>query len=366
MSWFSWPVCLLILLAEAFVLSLLLTPLARRIGQRAGFMDQPGERKIHHQPIPRSGGMAIFASFIIVLLVNACAAWLLRDRLGEGLVHAHNIPSKLSELGGVLAGAIWIFFVGVIDDRRPLSPRTKLICQLLATLPLLFAGVQLTSFLPPLAGKALTVCWVVLIINSLNLLDNMDGLSAGIAAICSAVFAWIAFSTAQWYIAAMFVILAGSLLGFLRYNFNPASVFMGDGGSMFIGYMLATLAILTTYYEAAPGDMRAPTGFPVIMPIVVLGVPIFDTVSVCWIRCREGRPLSQGDTSHFSHRLAALGLSQRKAVLFIYLVTACVGLSALPFQSLSLPQAIVYSFQIVLWFLIIFNLERLGLKNSDG
>lgn len=356
----SWPLALIALFVETLILSLILTPLSRKMGIALGMVDQPGERKIHAAPIPRSGGIAIFASFLGALLINLLAAWLLRGWLEERIPHVVNIPSKLGELLAVMLGGAWIFAVGVVDDRVTLRPRVKLICQLLATVPLLIAGIHLTGFLPPLVGMALTVFWVALLINSFNFLDNMDGLSAGIAAICCTVFAWIAGDSHQWFIAAMFLMLAGSLLGFLYYNFNPASIFMGDGGSMFIGYMIAVMAVLTTYYEQG-----LPTGFPVLMPVVVLGVPIFDTVSVCWIRWRAGRPLSQGDTNHFSHRMTALGMSRRGAVLFIYLVTGCVGLSALPLRSLDLASASVYSLQIILWFVIIYTIERLGQNNRD-
>ncbi|MBN1515445.1 undecaprenyl/decaprenyl-phosphate alpha-N-acetylglucosaminyl 1-phosphate transferase [Candidatus Sumerlaeota bacterium] len=359
MQLLTWPVCLAILFFEAVGLSLLLTPVAQRLGQR-GFLDAPGERKIHEAPIPRNGGMAIVAAFLIVLLGNIAAAWLFRDALIERVPHAANLGQKWKELTAVLAGGVWIFGVGLLDDRRALRPLVKFAGQLLAAAPLLIAGIQLKSFLPDAAGMALTVFWVALLCNSLNFLDNMNGLSSGVGVICALIFGWIAYDSGQFFMAAMFLILAGSYAGFWHFNFNKGDIFMGDGGSMFLGYMLAALSILTNYWEAG-----APSGLPVLMPVVVLGVPLFDTLSVFWIRFRSGQPLYKGDMNHFSHRLVDLGLSRRGAVMFIYLVTACVGLSALPFKALSLAQALVYSLQIVIWFCIIYWIERLGKKKAE-
>ena len=359
-SYLTWPVCLGILFFEALILSLILTPFARQLGLKK-FLDQPGERKIHKVPIPRSGGIAIFGSFIIVIFCNGLAAWIFRDTIATHIPEAKNVFSKGGELLAVIIGAIWIFFVGLWDDKVTMSPRAKLICQLIAVIPILVAGIQLKSFLPIYLGKLLTVFWIVLLMNSLNFLDNMDGLSSGVGTICSLIFAWIAYDSGQYYMTGMFLVLAGSLIGFLRYNFNPASIFMGDGGSMFLGYMLGSLSILTTYWNSS-----IDSGLPVLMPIIVLGVPLFDTLSVFYIRWYNGKPLYVGDTNHFSHRMVALGMSQKKAVIFIYFVTACVGLSALPFKSLNFNQALIYSLQVIFWFVIIFMIERLGQNRNSN
>ena len=237
-----------------------------------------------------------------------------------------------------------------------MRPSIKLLCQIVATVPLIFAEVHIVSFIPwAWVGSLATVVWIVLLINSFNFLDNMDGLSAGIGAIDAAVLAWISFRSGEWLMTGLFVVLCGTLLGFLRHNVSPASIFMGDSGSMFLGYMIGVLTVLATYYKQG-----VPTRLPVLTPLIVLGVPLFDTCSVLWIRRREGHPLTQGDRNHFSHRLVNLGMTERGAVSFIYLVTLCVALGALPLRDLDLAGALLVTLQTVLWFVIIYWIERLG------
>jgi UDP-GlcNAc:undecaprenyl-phosphate GlcNAc-1-phosphate transferase len=202
-------------------------------------------------------------------------------------------------------------------------------------------------------GAVATVVWVVFLMNSLNFLDNMDGLTGGISMIVSVAFALVAFSAGKWFMAAIFVTLAGSLAGFLIHNFHPAKLFMGDNGSLFLGYIIAALSIQCNY-----SDPNAPTILPMLTPLIVLGVPIFDTVSVLWIRWRAGKPLMQGDKNHFSHRLLDLGMSQRRAALLIYFLTAAVALGAIPLRTASLPGGCAILLQTALVFLAIYHIER--------
>ncbi|MBM3335190.1 undecaprenyl/decaprenyl-phosphate alpha-N-acetylglucosaminyl 1-phosphate transferase, partial [Candidatus Sumerlaeota bacterium] len=247
------------------------------------------------------------------------------------------------------------------DDRRPLGPWAKLLCQIAAIVPVLLAGVHIVSFLPSKwLGALATVAWMVLLINSFNFLDNMDGLSAGVGAVVTIVLAWISFGSDELLMTAMFIVLAGTLLGFLRHNFAPAKIFMGDSGSMFLGYMVGVLTVLATYYQKG-----VPTRLPVLTPVIVLGVPLFDTFSVLWIRWRAGQPLMQGDRNHFSHRLVNLGMSERGAVVFIYVTTFCVGLGALPLRHLDWPGALLVAVQTALWFVIIYWIERLGKQAAE-
>jgi len=362
LSGLNWPLAYLILFVSALLLSWRLTPAAGRLGRRFGLVDVPGGRKQHRGPTPRSGGIALFATCWLVIGA-AVAGGLLAGRLGDGgpvLAIARNMPRVLPQFGALALGAAWIFAVGLWDDRRPLRPIVKLGCQILAAAPLLLSGVQIVSFLPwQWLGGALTVAWIVLLINSFNFLDNMDGLSAGVGAIVAAVLAWISWRADEYLMTAMFVTLAGALLGFLRHNFAPARIFMGDSGSLFLGYMLAALTVRATYYK-----LGVPTRLPVLTPLIVLGVPLFDTCSVLWIRWREGRPLMQGDRNHFSHRLVDLGMTQRGAVVFIYLTTLCVALGALLLRQLNLLGALLVALQTVLWFVIIYSIERLGKRAS--
>jgi UDP-GlcNAc:undecaprenyl-phosphate GlcNAc-1-phosphate transferase len=360
----SWPVCYAILLFESLALAWLLTPAAGRLGEGFGLVDIPGGRKAHRRPTPRSGGIALFASFWMVIVFNLVAAALV-SQVGSSIAPvapiARNIPEVLPKLLAVAVGALWIFAVGLWDDRHPLRPTIKLLCQMVAVAPMLMAKVHIVSFIPwAWVGTLLTLAWVVLLINSFNFLDNMDGLSAGVGAIVAAVLAWISFRSGEWLMTAMFVVLLGVLLGFLRHNFSPATIFMGDSGSMFLGYLFGALTVLATYYARG-----VPTRLPVLTPLIVLGVPLFDTCSVLWIRWRAGQPLSQGDRNHFSHRLVNLGMTERGAVVFIYLATLCVALGALPLRDLHLTGALLIALQTILWFVIIYSIERLG-KRASG
>lgn len=361
----DWRVCYALLLVEALVLSWLLTPLAARLGERLGMVAIPGGRRAHRQATARSGGIALFAAFWLVAVGNLAAAVVV-SRAGADAapfaVLAARIPRPiLMQFAALGVGALWIFLVGLWDDWKPLRPSRKLAFQMLATLPLLWADIRIVSFLPrPWMGDLLTVGWVVLLMNSFNFLDNMDGLTAGVAAICSAVLAWISYGSGEWLMTGLFVILCGVLLGFLRHNFSPARVFMGDCGSQFIGYMIGVLTVLATYYKQG-----VPTRLPVLTPLIVLGVPLFDTCSVLWIRWRSGRPLSQGDRNHFSHRLVNLGMTERGAVVFIYLVTLCVALGALLLRELPLAGALLVALQTAVWFVIIYWIERLGKRAAE-
>jgi UDP-GlcNAc:undecaprenyl-phosphate GlcNAc-1-phosphate transferase len=191
---------------------------------------------------------------------------------------------------------------------------------------LFLSGIRITLFLDsPLVSLVLTVVWVVGITNAMNLLDNMDGLSAGVAAIVSFILFVVALEAGQTFVAAMLAVLFGTLVGFLVYNFNPASLFMGDAGSLFLGFLLAAMSVSTTYYQ---GGGAGRGRLSVVAPVVVLAIPIFDTLSVMAIRLKNGAPLMNGDKNHFSHRLVRLGMTVREAVLTIYILSLTIGLSA--------------------------------------
>jgi len=360
-----WPLLYFLLFAQALGVSLLLTPLARALGPRLGMADRPGPRKIHARVMPRSGGLAVYASFVGILLLDLALAW----GVGQNAEFlpatirtlCANLPMRLAPLAGILAGTTIMFALGVVDDIRSLSPRLKLAVQILAVIPLIASGVSIKLFLPyPWMGWAATALWVVALTNSFNLIDNMDGLCSGVGAIVCVVMTLISLLSQEYYMAVVFLLLAGVLLGFLWYNFNPASLFLGDSGSLTIGYLIASFSIVATYYKSG-----APTGLPVLMPVIVLGVPLFDTISVMSIRLRLGKPLMQGDTNHFSHRLVRLGMSVRGAVVFIYMTTLAMGLAALPLRYLPLPAALVHAALIALLFVLIYLLERTGRERAE-
>jgi UDP-GlcNAc:undecaprenyl-phosphate GlcNAc-1-phosphate transferase len=362
--------------AAIFILSLAfslaLTPAVRGLALRTGFVDLPDERKAHDRPIPYGGGIAIAVSFLVPigLCCALAAGWepflgligsfsgslaeLLRSQMSP---YARSLASHkiAGPLAAVCGGGGAIFALGLIDDVRKLPAWLKLLVEIAVGLSLAASGVRITCFIhAQWAAWLLTVLWVVGITNAFNLLDNMDGLSAGVALIASLIFFCVAAQTGQVFVGGALLVLAGALAGFLAYNFAPASIFMGDAGSLFIGYMLSALTVASTFYT---GGSRL---FPIAMPLIILSVPIFDTTSVVLIRLRERRPIYRADRSHFSHRLVALGMSRRGAVLLIYLATFAMGLGALMLRRMDmLGQALALG-QTVLVFLIIALLEGAG------
>ena len=282
----------------------LATPVVRRVAWRFGFIDQPSFRKVHATPMPRLGGLAIYAGFIVALLV-----------LGTRF--------RFNEAVGILLGATLVSVVGGIDDHSPIGPAPKLLAQALAAGILIFSGVQVAVFDQQWLNVVVTVIWVVGITNALNFLDNMDGLSAGIAAVASAFFLLLAALNNQYLVGVMSAALLGACIGFLWYNFNQASIFMGDSGSLFIGFILAALGI----------KLRFPDNTDIVTwmaPVLVLGLPILDTTLVTVSRLRRGvNPLTTAGKDHISHRLARLTGSKREAVLMCYLIGGVFGMAAI-------------------------------------
>ncbi len=315
-----------------WVTSALLTLAARRVALRVGFVDRPGGHKSHVGAMPYGGGCAIVAAAWLAIITGLLAAWL----LPESWVAARYGPQALAYLGGVhertgqmliiLLGGLVLHALGLLDDRRPLSPLPKLAVIIgVALLAATYGRVRVGEALLGTLGSVLaTTAWFVVIINALNFLDNMDGLSAGVAAICLAALAVCGLMAEQVFVPALACVFLGAVGGFLLLNFPPARIFMGDAGSLVVGYMLATVSTLTTYY-------RSTTGYPpyaLAMPLVILAVPLYDFTSVVVIRLAEGRNPLRGDQRHFSHRLVERGLSRRAAVFTIYLATATTGLAA--------------------------------------
>jgi UDP-GlcNAc:undecaprenyl-phosphate GlcNAc-1-phosphate transferase len=308
-----------------------LVPLSRLLARRLGVLDAPGPRKVHDTPTPRMGGLAVFLSFTtIVLLGYALAPTLaslpeVQAYFRGALAFLQDAPKVEAKLLALLFGATLAFSVGLADDilgsRFPVG--VKAVGQVIAAVVLIAADIRI-SFLPAeWMNDLVTLLWVVGITNAFNLLDNMDGLSAGVAFVASTVLLINAWLLGEFFISLVLLALMGSLLGFLWYNWSPASIFLGDCGSLFIGYLLASLTLLERYVSHASSSY-----FPILMPVLVLAVPLLDTATVVVIRLREGRPIYIGDRRHLSHRLVALGLSPKAAVLVIYLITFCLGLGA--------------------------------------
>jgi UDP-GlcNAc:undecaprenyl-phosphate GlcNAc-1-phosphate transferase len=297
---------IILIFAGALVFAIGATPVARWLAPHVGVIDQPTARKVHAYPMPRLGGAAILLAFMLALL-------LFENRF------------NFQQLAGILIGASFVSFLGIWDDRWGLRPILKLTGQVLGALILVVANVHTELFPWPILDVALTVFWIVGITNAFNLLDNMDGLSGGVGAVAAAFFTLLAAMSRppQVLVAALSAALFGVCIGFLVYNFNPATIFMGDTGAMFIGYMLAAVGIKLRF----PGNVTFVTW---MIPVLVLGVPIFDTTLVFISRLRRGlNPLTTPGKDHTSHRLVAMGYTQREAVLILYLIGGGLGVLAM-------------------------------------
>lgn len=362
----AWLILYLLVFLATLALSALACKLAFKLGERLGWMDIPSGRKAHARPIALTGGYGIFAAFILPVLVGLVLAGPLAGALAEAQPqlanYLANITGVLPEVGAVLLGAAIIFTLGAVDDRRPLGPRLKLAIQCAAVVPLITAGIYVRGFLPDPVGWALTLGWIVLLTNSFNLLDNMDGQTTMVGIVICFVLSLAAFQGGELWLPALFLTLAGALAGFLIYNYHPARMFMGDAGALTTGYLLAVFSILVTYYSRAEGS--SPTGLPVLMPLAIMGVPLFDTLSVMFIRWRAGKPLMVGDRNHFSHRLLAMGFSVRGAGLTIALLTLASGLLALPLRVLPLGDALLHLAGLAALFGVIIAMELIGRRQA--
>ena len=292
------------------------TPLARRLALRLNLVDVPTGRKLHLAPVPLLGGLAIYGAFILALLI-------FQDRF--------YVPQLVS----ILLGATLVSFLGIWDDRRAIRPLVKLLGQVMAALVLVSSGVQVHLVRWQPVNVGITIAWVVGITNALNLLDNMDGLSGGVGAVAAAFFLLLAAMSGQYLVGSLAAALLGACLGFLYYNFNPASIFMGDSGSLFLGFVLAAVGV----------KLRFPSNSYVVtwmIPVIVLGLPIFDTSLVVISRLRRGlNPLTSPGRDHVSHRLVKLGFSQREAVLALYLVCGVLGVLAMFLTQASVVEAYI-------------------------
>lgn len=317
----SWPFVYIALFICAFLLSFLLTPLMIPLAFALKVVDAPGERKIHKKVMPRLGGLAVICAFLLPHLFAAILIFLLPHLAG---VYLPGILSVLPRLLFFVMGGAVIFIIGLFDDLKNIPPGKKIILEAIVIAIVVVTGLRFSIFPNlPFVASILTIIWILAITNAFNLLDNLDGLSSGVALISSLIFLYIAISNHQYFVATLLVIFAGAISGFLPYNFHPARIFMGDGGSLFIGYIMAGVTVLSTFYHEGQ-----PTLLSLLMPVLILAVPLYDTASVVFIRFREGRKLFKGDKSHFSHRLLASGMSERSACLFIYLVTFSLGINA--------------------------------------
>jgi UDP-GlcNAc:undecaprenyl-phosphate GlcNAc-1-phosphate transferase len=311
----------LLIAVMALVMAVAATPVMRNVALRTGTVDKPAARKIHVNPVPLLGGAAIYVAFALVLIFFG-------DR------------SYVNEIVGIFVGASLMSLMGVIDDRMGLGSYVKLVGQLLAAGLLVYTGVQIRLF-GGWVDVALTMVWVVGITNAMNLLDNMDGLCGGIAMIAAVFFTLLATLSDQYFVGSLAAALAGACAGFLFYNWNPAHIFMGDAGSLFLGFLLSAVAIKLRF----PSNYTAVTW---MIPLFVLAVPLFDTTLVFISRLRRGKnPLTTPGKDHVSHRLSFLLGSRREAVLVLYLVAGATGLVAVFLSDATLSEAQILASLVV-------------------
>ena len=377
--------CLALILV-GLVVAVPATWIARALGRRIGALDAPGvagQIKAPVRRVPNTGGIGLFIGLalpmlaILVVPVIADLGPLLASWAPDFSKVESNFNAQRASGLILLACVFVLHVVGVVDDRRPLGPYVKLVLMVaLATIVVRATDSRMFTFLDAPAGGAwasiaLTVLWICVITNAFNFLDNMDGLSAGLGLICSSFFLVIALMGKQWFVGATLALLIGAAAGFLVFNFpwrerrtlpdgstrGGASVFMGDGGSLVIGFVIALLSVRITYVlPSLAGSTDVPSSLPwhaVLMPLLILAVPLYDFCSVVTIRLRQGRSPLVGDLQHFSHRLVRHGLSQRDAVLIIFGCAMITGIGAIMLPRLELWQAVLVAVQTVLVILVI-------------
>ncbi|MBM7706117.1 UDP-N-acetylmuramyl pentapeptide phosphotransferase/UDP-N-acetylglucosamine-1-phosphate transferase/predicted dehydrogenase [Chryseomicrobium aureum] len=331
-----------LLSAVTIASALLLTPIVIKIAFKFGFIDQPEARKVHSKPMPRIGGLAVFVA------------------VGIGFLLSDIVDAKVT---GILVGAVIILITGLIDDRYQIKALYKLGGQMLAVVSVIGSGLSIEILSVPGVGKfelgifgvAFTFIWMIGIINAINLIDGLDGLATGVSIIIFATFAYMAFAAGTELILTFSILLMSAGLGFLVYNFNPAKIFLGDTGSMFFGYGIAVLSVLGLYKSVAL--------FSLIVPILILGVPVFDTLFAIIRRRVKGTPVYLPDKAHLHHRLLQTGLSHKRSVLSIYGISILFGLLAISFETIQIRWSIIALIAMLLFLQIL--AERLKLIETE-
>lgn len=330
---------LLIAAALSLAVALIMTPVARKLAPIVGAVDKPDARKVHTKLMPRMGGLGIFCGFM------------------AGAVFYGGISGRTI---GLLLGTTIVFAVGIIDDIKCIKPSVKLLGQLIAALVFVAFGGYIKYLTNPFGGNIIyldylgipiTLLWLVGISNAVNLIDGLDGLAGGVSAISAFTMAVISLTTGQNLTAALCICLACATLGFLKYNFNPASIFMGDSGSLTLGFVLAALAI--------SGCAKGATIVALLVPILILGIPIFDTFFAIFRRAKEHKPIFQPDKGHLHHRLLAMGLSHKQTALIIYAITMFMSFVAILMTMI--PTWVAMLILIIFIILLLLGAGKLGI-----
>jgi UDP-GlcNAc:undecaprenyl-phosphate GlcNAc-1-phosphate transferase len=282
----------------SFLITFSLVPLIKKLAFKVGAVDNPCQRKVHCKPMPRLGGLAIYLGFIVMILLT---------------------QSMTQEIIGLVLGSTIIAILGIIDDIKEISPKIKLVGQIFAASVLIAFNIDVDYITHPFSNGVLslgylsipvTIIWVVGVTNAVNLIDGLDGLAAGISTIAALTLAIVGYIQGEFLMVALALMLAASTLGFLKYNFHPAQIFMGDSGSMFLGFNLSALAIM--------GFVKSITVISVFVPILILGIPIFDTLFAIIRRYTNSQPIFKADKEHLHHCLLNKGFTHKQTVLVIY------------------------------------------------
>lgn len=342
-------------LIAAGIVSFITTPIVRLFAQKVGAVDVPKDsRRVHNHPIPRMGGLAIFIGFVLSVVLFAAVD---------------------NQMRGILLGAVIIVVVGVVDDITPLPALLKLVIQIAAALVAVAFGVRIEFLANPIwwsetmyldlsfLSIPITVLWIVGLTNAVNLIDGLDGLACGVSAIASIAMMTIALAMGQWNTAVILAALVGACFGFMPFNLNPARIFMGDTGALMLGYVMACISIT--------GLLKFYAIISFAVPLLALGLPIFDTAFAIIRRLAHGQNPMSPDRGHFHHRLIDMGLSQKQAVALLYAISAILGFAAVLIATSGEMRAIVLVFAFCVAFAIGIALmrsvypERFGIKNDD-
>ena len=367
----GFPMLVLVLVGVGLTVSLPVTAVARALGRRTGAFDTPGAAG-HVKTlrrVPNNGGIGIFLAIVGPIVVGLVAVWTMpaafwTGRLAAVAEHIQGMRDTTGAVVALLCGLAALHVIGAIDDRRSLGAGIKLVVQLVAAaVMVIWFDVRLLDLetLPEWPSIVVTIVWIIVVTNAVNFLDNMDGLAAGVAAIAASFFMAACMINGQWFVASTLALLIGALAGFMVFNFPPATIFMGDRGSLVVGFLLAVLTVRTTYYEPELGG----GWYGVFMPLVVLAIPLYDFTTVTVIRLRQGRSPFVGDQQHFSHRLVLRGMSTRGAVIVIWAATAVTGIGGVALGSLLAWQAVLVGIQTALVLVMIALLEHASRRVVD-
>lgn len=319
----------------AFILAFSATPIAKKIAFKIGAVDVPRDnRRMHKKPIARLGGLAIVSAFLVSVLFNVAG----------NMFNTSNLINPNEQFWGFIIGALIIVGIGAVDDAKQLSAKVKLVFQLIAAIIVVFTGTRIEiltnpfsdvgfSVLSPWVSYPLSIFWIVGITNAINLIDGLDGLAAGVSSIASLSLFFVSVISGELGTAILTAALAGATLGFLPYNFNPAKIFMGDSGALFLGYTLSVVSI--------QGLLKQYAAIAIAIPLLVLGLPLFDTLFAILRRILQGKSPMEPDRGHLHHRLIDMGLSQKQSVVVMYTVSTALGLCAIVLADKGVLSAII-------------------------